>query len=260
VDFFTKIVNDFGAKDYPNTQDASLQYAKDKSLILYFGHFTNGVERAGRMISFKGFLESYKLGISFKTEAMEAFLQDGPDLFPQQTTFEYQLDLAVPSTSPEEGELNLAKFEELNKMIRGLPKKNPSDAARPNYMLALMANFIHNGTWTSKQEIEDFDDLKKHAALIYLSKSNLKIDTEMGFWETKRGLIPKVFSTQFQMHIIVNGVGDWGPAGVIKKEKGTTKKLTPPWSIMSYFMSDGKYNKNDIELWPWGVTHSGMKL
>lgn len=274
MDFFTKIVNDFGTKDYPNKQDASLKYAKDKSLILYFGYFSNGFrsDADGRMLSFKGFLDSYKLVVTFDTEKQETFLQDGVDVFGKEVTMMYQISLVVPSASPEEAELNLAKFEELNKMIRGLPKPTSEDAAKPNYILALLANFIHNGTWTKKHSITDFHELKKYAAQIYLSKSNFKIETDMGFWETERGLIPKVFTTQFGMHIITSTGGSWIPSVSIRKEvvgpdgvqqggsAGVTKTLEQPWNIIKFFKSNGDYNELDVELWPWGVTHSGMEL
>ena len=238
---------------------------------MYFGYFSDGFGKdveTGRMLSFKGFLESYKLTVKFETEKQETFLQDGADIFGKEVVMMYQISLAVPSSSPEEAELNLAKFEELNKMIRGLPMPTEADGARPNYILALLANFIHNGTWTEKQTIETFEQLKTHAAQIYLSKSNFKIDTEMGFWETSRGLIPKVFTTQFGMHVITSTGGQWIPSVDVKKEKtqpkfvadSDSKSLPQPWNLIKFFKSNGDYNALDVETWPWGVTHSGMDL
>jgi len=255
MSFYNKIVNDFASKKV--SHDASLDYAKKRGLVLYIGHFTNGVnaDEINRMVSFKGFVDSYKLGFAFETESQEAFYQDGPDLFPQSTKIEYQLTLQVPSSNKQEGIINIGKFEEFNRMVRGNTGND-----RANYLLVSLANLIQNGRWTKKTTINTFSQLKQVGALAFVDKTNMTVDTEMGFWETEAGLVPKVFSINMQLHIIPQFINNAStPPAKIKDEDGQPKNVPYP-NIIKYFKTDGSYNENDIELWPWGVTHSGMKL
>jgi hypothetical protein len=254
MSIYNKMMNDFGAKNAPNVQDASLNYAKARGLILYIGHFTNKNFQSGRIVSFKGFLDTFKLAFSFEVESQDAFFQDGPDLYPQSTRIEYQFTLQVPSTSKEEGILNIGRFEEFNRMVRS----KSISSKEPNYLLVSLSNLIQNGQYDKKKTINNFASLKQVAALVHVDNTNMSIDTELGFWETQGGLIPKVFSINFQLHFIP----DWKkesftPATNIKDENGDTKSIKYPHPV-KYFKPNGGYNTHDVEQWPWGVTHSGM--
>jgi len=205
-------------------KDASDSYSVGRNLILFVAHHDSK-----RVVSFKAFLESFKLGAAFKTEKQESFLHEGSEKFPTIVSLDYTVNLNVPSGDPKEAKYNLGRFQELSRMIKS--------AARQNYFRVSLANLIQNGNYSSKKTINSYETVAAVGVLCFINDAEMQIDTEMGFWEWDNGLIPKVFSINLQLLTITQRVGD-----VVQ-----SKPIIRPLKKTGYLANW------DSGTWPWGV-------
>jgi hypothetical protein len=222
--FYTKNMNSFFGR---STKDASDSYAVGRNLILFVGHYDSK-----RVVSFKAFLKSFKLGAAFKTDKQESFFHEGAEKFPTIVSLDYSVSLTVPSGDPEEAKHNLGRFQEFSRMI-----KSTQGGQRQNYFRVSLANLIQNGNYSSKKTINSFETVEAVGVLCFINDSQMEIDTEMGFWEWEKGLIPKVFSINLQLLTITQRVGD-------------TVQSKP---IIRPLKETGYLANFDKGTWPWGV-------
>ena len=244
MSFYQKIAHDFGGKP-GGSNDSSLSYAKDKKLILYICQ-----KNSRRFLSFKGFIENFKLAVKYSFEEQEAFTLEGKQKFLNKTNVEYHFTLNVPSNSEKEGEINLAKFQELSRYL--LPVLGETKAeliSSDNLLFVSFSNLIQSGQFIKDSSLIEesgkvsYNKIRKFGAPCYLSKINFKPAMEMGFYDQGSNLIPRAYSVDFQLHV-------------------APQKLDSGFYLLRSFTKQGNYSKGskkDSKFWPFGVDDKGME-
>ena len=223
--------------------DYSSNYARAKGAVIYFSHYYSE-----RTVSFKGFLDSFKIGLSTEVGDESNFFQGTPTLRVRKTKIEYNFVLNVPSHSVNESITNLARIQELIRYVSAGPQSaNPDPISKKNVVGAnasivfvLMSNLIHNGKYTKKTSINSFKQIQEFGAMCHMSDIDFEPDVEMGFFEYSGKLLPKAFKVNVKLLVYPHIIKD----GAISDKK-----------IMRSFSATG-YDPTDIQTWPFGTTYS----
>ena len=160
-----KVLNEFQAsKDLNLGTDYSFNYATDKGIMLYIHD-----PKLNSSISFKSFLKDFSISQTIKNEDAEQV--DGGVLRDLVGVgIVYNFTLQVPALSVNDARLNLARFEELDRMVSnnfGRVGNAAVEAERVRYVL--LANLVNNGKYTKKHEItEEGDILEYGLPLLFL--------------------------------------------------------------------------------------------
>ncbi len=213
---------------FPKT-DGSTAYSKESGLFLYIAN-----EDTKTVITFKSFLKSFSINIKGETTDEKAG-DFGSVKNLKRMGITYDVGLSVPCGSLLESRANSSRMEELNRFVSKpvLPSGIvPETAESPQYVL--LANLIHNGSYTSKREITSYSQVAALGLKCYYSDFNYKIDTSMGFFE-KDGLWPKLFEITLKLKATPSF------------RQGKNDKY-----LAAHFTS-GKYDASDMKKWPFGV-------
>tara|TARA_Y100001973_G_scaffold7455_1_gene10348 strand:+ start:964 stop:1671 length:708 start_codon:yes stop_codon:yes gene_type:complete len=191
-----KVLNEFQASHtkQPLGADYSFNYATDKGIMLYVHD-----PKLESSISFKSFLKDFSISQTIKNEDSEQI--DGGVLRDLVGVgIVYNFTLQVPALSVNDARFNIARFEELDRMISnnfGIVGSVAVEAERVRYVL--LANLVHNGKYTKKHEITTEKHILEYGLPCYFYSSNYTIDTEMGYFEYKNKLWPKAYDIKFSL-------------------------------------------------------------
>ena len=244
------MVGDFAAEsgekpllDYQ--QDGSNKYTLNKGVALFIGHYNSK-----RTITFKPFLESYSLDITYDDQEDIYKNQDGVmKQIKVKKGIKYNLSLVLPSNSINEGNLNLAKVEEFRRLVHSNVNPGNFQAADRefkslNQFGLLLSNIISNGMYRSKKDISSWSRLEKYAVFGYIDDLTIDHLTEYGYYDglvkSKDKLTPKALKITFSLNVNI----------------GTTNDRIGKYLYLP-FKKDGKYNEKDTKYWPFGVATYG---
>ena len=200
---------------FPNTfvnNDGSDTYTSDKKALLAIAAET---EAMNKWVVFKAFLESfsYEKDLGYEETKTTAGSAAGA-LYANNGTknFKYSFKIAVPADSVNEAINNCAKINVLYRMcLEFLASESSTDekAYTSGNVFISFANFIHN---PEKQSIPrsygNSTIVIENGLKCVLNSVNLEIDTDMGFFEFGAGLIPKMFTLDFNASLV--DVKDYG--------------------------------------------------
>lgn len=212
--------------------DYSTDYARNKGAVIYFANYWSE-----RVVSFKAFISSYKVGISNEISEDDDFWMKKKILSVKMTNLEYNITLDVPSHSVNGAMTNLAKFQELARYI------TPGNGERSSKTYVLLANLIHNGKYVKKTEVAGYEEVETFGARCNLAQIDFDPDLEMGFFEYDNKLLPKSYKVSLKLNVYVQIWEDGDDTG---------KKL-----IRGFDNTTGEYDSNDIQTWPCGVGSFG---
>ena len=243
MSFYQKIANDFGTTIGLDGGDKSLTYAKNNKLILFICQ-----KNSQRWVSFKGFVDNFKLSVKYKFDEQESMFLKGKKKFLQKTNVEYSFTLNVPSSSEVEGQNNVGKFQEASRyLLPVLPAgKKDKIITSDNLLYVSLANLIQSGQWSVGQKLKTFEHIQQFGAPCYMEKINFKPAMDLGFYDTtaEGKIIPKAFSIDFQLLV-------------------APQKIDSGMFLVKPFALDGEYSSGtalDSKYWPFGVTDEEVNL
>jgi len=240
--FFDAKINKFGKLSAPN--DSAGSYSTNKNAILYIAH-----EDVSRVISFKGFVDGFKIGLDYGVKIDTEFFKNTGVVKQVTSKFNYSFKLNVPATSVAEAEMNLAKFQELLRYIRNTGGKSShskeSDAVNSqSFMYVLFANLIQNGLKTDPSVgVQNWYQVRRYGVRCYMTSLGFDPEMEMGVFEKDGKIIPKVYSISFALNIFP----DFTPYYKGKVTRGSFRSIEG-------LDKTGEYKTTDTQNWPFGIT------
>ena len=99
----------------------------------------------------------------------------------------------------------------------------------------MLSNLINNGKYTNKKSITTYDNLEKYGLQCYIDKLSYSAEVDMGFFEYRNKLWPKVYSLKIDL-VVPTKVNDR--------------------SLIKVFTDEGRINPEEINsggTWPFGV-------
>ena len=142
-----------------------------------------------RVVALKAFLESYKLNLTKETDIKKEADKQSHVYTEYTSDLNFSLTLNIPAHSTNESRNNLAKLEELQRLIA--PLGGPGHVhglygTKNNYFSVWFKNLIHSGEKYSAYPtpaIIKFKDLMKHGFFCYIDDINYTPDMSAGFFE-----------------------------------------------------------------------------
>ena len=183
--------------------------ATDSEHVIYFGSAP-----LQRIVAIKAFLESFKLNLQKEKEIIKFANQHVQKIKEKEGSLSYDITLNMPAHSVNEARNNLAKIEELQKLIgtgrdwstAGTPVEqadgtfieteenigfSPLCETRLPLFWVYFRNIINGGRKITTSKITSFEQLVKHGFPCYIDKVNYEPDVESGFFEFNNYLFPK---------------------------------------------------------------------
>ena len=151
--------------------------------VIYIG--APALERA---VALKAFIESYKLNLTKETDIKKEGDKQSHMYTEYTSDLSFDLTLNIPAHSTNESRNNIAKLEELQRLITpmNMAQTNASYGTKNNYFCVWFKNLIHSGrkyySYPSPSSIT-FLDLMKHGFFCYIEGINYEPDMDAGFFE-----------------------------------------------------------------------------
>ena len=157
-----------------------------------------------RFVTFKAFIQSYK--VNFQKQVDEKKFANIFEKFYTDKTSNLSIDLTfdVPSHSVNESVNNVAKLEELQKLILigqwsdGVNVSKVTNIHVP-IMLVHFRNLISNGRKDTSFAINSFNDILKKGFPCTIDSVNFEPDVDAGFFEFKNFIYPKNLKVQLKL-------------------------------------------------------------
>lgn len=217
--------------------DRSYDYAKSKSLIIYF--YSQADSKNISVISFKAFLESFSIDFSVEYSDDDTTEEKVSD--PKDFSISYKIKLNVPSISVNDARVNAGRLEELINLIKPVYSDLNGELVAMNTgedTRVLMSNLIHNGSYKEEHDIDQPSLVKKYGLRCFIDSVSYEADVEMGsfdYGDFGERLFYKSYSVNLSLKVFLPD----------DAQIGNKKYLIG-------FDKTG-YSSDDIKSWPFGV-------
>ena len=207
-----------------------------------------------RMVALKAFMESYKLNLTKETDIKKEADKSSHAYTEYTSDLGYDLTLNIPAHSTNESRNNIAKLEELQRLISpngsGVGDINAFFGTKNNYFVVWFKNLIHSGVKYSSYPTPRSITMEKmmtHGFFCYIDGINYEPDMNAGFFEFDGGyLFPKNIKLNLSLKYGVEFTEDM--ADRIEEEGG--KSIARP---LHAFSKSGHYSTGDNGRFPFGL-------
>ena len=233
-----------------------------------------------RMVAIKAFISSLKLNFQKEKELKTIANQDTVYVKEKEGSLSYDVNLDLPAHSTNESRNNLAKIEELQRLISkgkgwakrtlystmklpeigtgkiveteiavGVAYDNISSKYKTTMPLffVFFNNLINGGREFKSAKINNFDDLGKNGFPCYIESIDYKPDTAAGFFEFDNHLYPKNIKLSLKLNYESESLFDGD-------DPLRNNRTILPFTI------DSKITKYDSGLFPFHVDMSVEKM
>lgn len=204
-----------------------------------------------RYISLKAFVGSISIECTKEVEKNEDKNKNHTIISEYGGTFNYDVKIDMPAATVEESRNNLAKIEELQKLISRYSLdqyankayrdiSNNNGTALPIFKV-WFRNLISAGRYYKdypSTNVVEFKDIDHHGLACYIDSISYEPDFDMGFFEDDRFLFPKNIS--LSLKLVYDGDGDASRKGI----NGVA---------INGFKSNGAFSGDDFGAAPFGV-------
>ena len=239
-------------KRFPLGTDYSHNYSDNKSCFLYIADTYSQTA-----IGLKSFLKSFNFSLIL--EHTDIDLIEGKKHGVKSLGFSYSFEVVLPAVSVNDARVNTARLEMLDTMIKTsnntvtsvtIPttideilaqedsesvETTPTIIPAEERKLVLLSNLVNNGKYTNKKSITTYGNLETYGLQCYIDKLSYSAEVDMGFFEFKSKLWPKVYSLKVDLVV---------PTKVNGK------------SLIKVFTKEGAINSEEVNsggTWPFGV-------
>lgn len=195
--------------DDPNSRGTGSD-TTDKSHILYIGSAP-----LERVVGFKAFIESFKINLQKEKEIVSPNNQNRSYIKEKEGSLSYNLSLNVPAHSTNEAVNNMAKIEELQRLIVmpdagwtvAASTATNSDGTRTDSISSIgvsslsnttlplfyvfFKNLINSGAAFTSDKIYDFKDLMKKGFTCYIENIKYDPDVDAGYFKLNGDFYPR---------------------------------------------------------------------
>ena len=182
----------------------------DRGHILYIGSAP-----LERVIGFKAFLESFKINLQKEKEIISPANQNNSYIKEKEGSLSYDLTLNLPAHSTNEAINNMAKIEELQRLIAvgadwRITTEEKFDDVTAEFIVkseyegvsslsettlplfyVFFKNLINSGNYFSSDKISSFEDLVAKGFTCYIDNVDYSPDVEAGYFEFDNFFYPK---------------------------------------------------------------------
>ena len=217
-----------------------------------------------RMVALKAFIESYKLNLTKEHEFQSEADKNSKPYAEFASTLGFDVTLNIPAHSVNESRNNIAKLEELQRLISplgGSGKVNKFYGEKNPYFSVWFKNLISSGVKVSgypSPATITADDMIKNGFFCYIEGINFEPDMEAGFFDyddvkdKKHGLY--LFPKNIKLTLKLNyGVGLSETS--INKLRQNDINISEPFVA---FTTNGHYSASDKGRFPFGL-YTGTK-
>jgi len=202
-----------------------------------------------RGIAIKAYLNSYKLNVSKVVEFQED--EGMVAKIPKEygTDLNYEIGLDMPAYDVAEAKNNLAKIEELQKLLGKIGSRvsNAFSGIKVPFFSVWFKNLISSGkdysTYPNPSQVT-IEQITNCGFICIIDKVKYEPDMEAGFFESDGLLLPKNIKLNLQLK--------YG-AMVEQSQQMTQRKFFPNLNPLFAFDSLGHYNTSDRGLFPYGI-------
>ncbi len=212
-----------------------------------------------RMVALKAFIESYKLNLTKETEFKSEGDKDSKPFAEFASTLSFDVTLNVPAHSVNESRNNVAKIEELQRLISPLGGETQINALlgeKNPYFTVWFKNLISSGKKVAgypNPTAITTNDMLTNGFFCYIESVNYQPDLEAGFFDyddytdRKHGLF--LFPKNIKLTLKLNyGVG-LSDAN-IKAVRAMGIQIAEPFMA---FTENGHYSAGDNAGFPFGI-------
>lgn len=200
-----------------------------------------------RVVAFKAFFDSFKINLTKEIEKKEDADKDSTLVKQYGGLIEYNLGINIPAHSVNEAVNNIAKIEELQKLIapldpsniNGVPLFNVADSVTTMPLfLVLMKNLISNGNKdvSLKNAQMTASIIRKAGLPCSIMEVNYEPDIEAGFFEFGNYFYPKNIKLNLKMSY----------------EPLASNKVGDPETVLP-FEGTGEFSEGDYGTFPFGI-------
>ena len=209
-----------------------------------------------RFIAFKGFFDSIKINLEKET-SIENLATRNFQIIKEITGKMYiDIEIKLPAHSTNEARNNLAKIEELQRLI--MPAKWSADGSQLEYAFTGVAsgpkdsrttiplfhvyfkNIINSGRDNRPRNIGDYDELIMHGMPCFIDTVAYEPDVSVGYFEFDNYLFPKLINLKLRLNYDSENLFDE------TRDHLTNKTILP-------FQLDGHFSQFDSTLFPFGI-------
>lgn len=222
--------------------------------IIYFTHLG-----LGRIVSFKAFLESFKLNLTKKVDFFREIDKPGVPAIEYYANVSYSLAINIPAHSTNESRNNLAKLEEIQRLISPIEPNKISKYFGTGISLfsVWFKNLIGSGAEYSgypKPDTITKTQALQNGFLCYIDKVNFEPDIEAGFFDyddvtdgnNGKFLYPKNIKLKLDIKYA-------GQPNASFTAKLLQADITVPTDPVCGFEKSGDYIIADNGGWPFGL-------
>tara|TARA_R100000152_G_C6676046_1_gene111148 strand:- start:23 stop:745 length:723 start_codon:yes stop_codon:yes gene_type:complete len=187
--------------------DIEAKYASDINGIIYIQD-----PQTDRFVAFKAFLNSFTLDIKPSVTLDRSIFITDPFISNGQTMFTYKVSLDVPAYNAAEAEANLAKMQELFRVVGTIGNRtNPAHGVGIGYydyfyeFKVYFANLIQNGWTEGGPTVFLFDETNPQESIIQhgigciIKNIEYKPSTDVGFIEKDNKFLPKHYTLDLEL-------------------------------------------------------------
>lgn len=239
------LVNYQGAHDpnfpsFPLGTEYSHNYSDNKGIFFYI--YDKNMDLA---IGLKAFITDFSINTQFEEETIKDPQADVKKV--KGIGVSYKVILNVPAISANDARVNLSRMEALDTMINKSTAKGKDATPSVELKYILLSNLIHNGKYTSKIDVTTAATIKKYGLACYLNDLTYTAETDMGFFEYKSKLWPKVFSLSLEFmasHLYPQAIS------------GNPPFQPPSKNLIKSFEDNGTISDKEAfnGKWPFGIS------
>ena len=247
MSFWVKSTNNFGGEQ---GSDGSDRYMTSRSLKFFIMDWNTK-----RAVSFKPFIESLSYDFTYElgSSIVESLYKDGESKQVKDLQVKYSFSLNLVSHSLSEARVNLSKINELVK-FKSVTKAETgidnSDFYTANTFGVYFSNLVSNGRATGGVDIDVFN-FAENALWGYIESFKFDEASELGFFEEKEKLYPKIIKLSFDFLVSFRANKE-----ILKEHCEVTDKN----DLFLPFNRSGAYYTSDIKSWPFGVKKSESSI
>tara|TARA_R110000822_G_scaffold14426_3_gene50780 strand:- start:1030 stop:1776 length:747 start_codon:yes stop_codon:yes gene_type:complete len=237
------LVNYQGAHDpnfpsFPLGTEYSHNYSDNKGVFFYI--YDESMEVA---VGLKAFITDFSINTQFEQETIK---DPGGDVDKVKGIgINYKIGLNVPAISANDARVNATRMETLGIMLNKTVGSGAAADPTVEIKYILLSNLIHNGKYTKKIDVKTAGTIKKYGLICYLNDLTYTVETDMGFFEYKEKLWPKVFSLSLDF-VASQTYPQPMSGGIMPAAKNLIRSLTDGGGISDKEVYRGK--------WPFGIS------
>jgi hypothetical protein len=242
--------NNFGDYHLSDVFAGGTDFSEENGNIVYIA-----CVNLDRGIAIKAFLNSYKLNVTkvVEFEEDEGMIAKIPKEY--GTDLNYQISLDVPSYDVLEAKNNLAKIEELQKLLAKIGSKvsNIFPDVRVPFFSVWFKNLISSGknyvTYPTPQSVT-INQIINCGFICIIEKVKYEPDMDAGFFESDGLLLPKNIKLNLELKYGVEfDTNDFKNL----RDEINTRQLSPSYTPLFSFKTNGHYNSKDKGVFPYGI-------